>query len=523
MDLKEEFKELLQRSYTVITNLNKSADMGQKQMLLQENGQHSQVQAKKLIKNLHQLVNALDEHLQTFLNSTVTEKVQMLQNHSGEIIQYADYLSNLCIIAENFLKEKDSKVTSRFGLELKAEFLKSLKECRELKLVDYDTFTSMDLEVDFSELSRICFINIVSKNKYQRKHVLHCLGFGSIKDTFLQWNVSSRSDEKQAGGESACSASLSPFCSPHKNVERDIQICDNTIHPQLHNSCENFAATLEVPAGNMFSKKHHWLLSDTDNVVHSDVKYIEKSLTADCGSKISETTQLASRKDCPVPVYVDNVSCGHGYGTSQLEKNRGPTINITSCPVSCTNTDHMDTCGLENVQVSEVSMSRTHIAKMSEDKEMEEIEYTVKQELSFSDCHGVAGQQEGSSDTTLHRSVREEPEDLKMNACTSKENIAVTYNTDQIPVFETKIGPLVPSKTEDQPFIPSKTEDLETSHCKKYLWDSSTIQPTKMTFDLRTVLHFDKFRAPGKKSVVVIILTGCIREIYAILCHRISV
>lgn len=186
MELKEELRSLLQKGYSAINDLNKTTDMTSKETLLNINGLKSQRQARDLIQELHQIVTAFDIHLQTVLQKTVDEKLKTLKCHSNEIIQCVDYMSNLCLTAENLIKENNLQVFESFGPELKAEFLKNLKECRELKMVDYETFTSIDIEVDLKRIFQLPLVNIVSWNhQCLEKQIVQSLGFGTIETNTL--------------------------------------------------------------------------------------------------------------------------------------------------------------------------------------------------------------------------------------------------------------------------------------------------------------------------------------------------
>ncbi|XP_005094764.1 uncharacterized protein LOC101846341 isoform X2 [Aplysia californica] len=181
MDGDQGLPTLLSQGYAIINDLNKASDMTQKQKVLQRNGLLAKAKAKDLINNLHRMVDAFDTHLQTFIGGIVTDRANVLESHSNEIIQCVDYISKLCIMAEKVLKDQTNVPVTQTALE--SEFLGSLKECDELKYVDYNTFVSIDLEVDLQQFFEATLVKIVSKNSRNfEKHILHSLGFGDLSE-----------------------------------------------------------------------------------------------------------------------------------------------------------------------------------------------------------------------------------------------------------------------------------------------------------------------------------------------------
>ena len=169
---------LLAQGYNVLNDLNKAADVAVKQKVLMRNGQLAQAKAKDLITNLHRMVDAFDGLLQTFITGVVKDRNDVLVSHSKEIIENVEYITDLCTMSERLLSEKSDRHTL---VEIQAQFMQILQECDDLKYVDYDTFTSVDLEVDLQDLFKAPLAKIISRNsKHLERHTLHSLGFGDL-------------------------------------------------------------------------------------------------------------------------------------------------------------------------------------------------------------------------------------------------------------------------------------------------------------------------------------------------------
>ncbi|BFY98623.1 hypothetical protein BsWGS_01663 [Bradybaena similaris] len=436
MDLKEELRSLLQKGYSAINDLNKTTDMTPKETLLNINGLKSQRQARDLIQELHQIVTAFDIHLQTVLQKTVDEKMKTLKCHSNEIIQCVDYMSNLCLTAENLIKENNLQVFKSFGPELKAEFLKNLKECRELKMVDYETFTSIDIEVDLTRIFQLPLVNIVSWNhQCFEKQIVQSLGFGSIETNNLPL-----SQRKLAVTHSHSDNANDSRTTSSENLYNKVPCSSKSVIPR-----KDMPVTEFVYAKQAKTKLLH------QEVSHGGINSFSKS----AGGKPSSVSSYP------------NSSAGHAQNPTYKPRHDLPVI---SEPVGIRQ---------ENAPVAQF----IKVEKPDNDDLGKKRKSASKHSLPKRDYPTVAEQNKESFSEAVLASIKIETEDLPPVEPTSTENMVLTSANS--------------SDTTTQPFgfhrkiaadMTAKNKKKGSSDCSMESWNSFRIEPLEMTFDLRTVM-----------------------------------
>lgn len=440
MELKEELRSLLQKGYSAINDLNKTTDMTPKETLLNINGLKSQRQARDLIQELHQIVTAFDIHLQTVLQKTVDEKLKTLKCHSIEIIQCVDYMSNLCLTAENLIKENNLQVFESFGPELKAEFLKNLKECRELKMVDYETFTSIDIEVDLKRIFQLPLVNIVSWNhQCLEKQIVQSLGFGTIETNTLPL-----SQRKLAVTHS------------HDNNSNDNH--RTTISENLYN---------EVPcSGKSVILRNDIPVTEFVSASQAKTKLLHQDVSHGGMKSLSSFSKSAGGKPSFVSSY-PNSSAGHAQNLTYKPRHDPKVIS-------------------ERVGIRRENAPATRSIKVEapdDDDLGKKRKSALKHSLPKSDYSTLAEQNKGGFSEAVLASIKIETEDLPPEEPTSSENRLLTCadspdTTTQSSGFHGKIAASMTTKNTNK----------ESSDCSMESWNSFRIEPLKMTFDLRTVM-----------------------------------
>ncbi|GFO07078.1 tripartite motif-containing protein 3-like [Plakobranchus ocellatus] len=183
MELKKDLQVLLQDSYVVINELHRTADMTvvKKDLLRQSNLAKDRL--KGLGNHFHEIVNSFETRAAAMVDKITTCKMETLDTHSNELMQCLEYLSKMCVIAEDLLKLQDfSSNTQDFAPKLKQELANGLKDCKELQLIDYNMFTSVDLDIDTSWLFQTPLVNIISKSPQNNLESKLCsLGFKQVQ------------------------------------------------------------------------------------------------------------------------------------------------------------------------------------------------------------------------------------------------------------------------------------------------------------------------------------------------------
>jgi len=300
----EELRTLLSQGYEVINDLNNAADVTFKQKALAQNGCLAQDKAKTLTKNLHGMIDSFGNMLEKYITGVVKDRAEVLDSHSSEIIENVEFISDLCINAEKLL-HKNPKPSSL--LEVKAQFVQILKECEDLKYVDYDTFTSVDLEVSLEDLLRPSFVNIISKDaKNKDKHILHKLG---LQDLLSYYQDSLSDNDNNPSVSASHQDEEDPLASA--NVTKCYQNQDKIsktplIEPTIKiEQVDEAFQSMTVTGENTFSKfqtDNNYLNQTQNNNVHSCAVSREKPSRSDCQNwrenrpDLSGVTQSPLRK-----------------------------------------------------------------------------------------------------------------------------------------------------------------------------------------------------------------------------------
>ena len=205
MSIKSELKDLLKDSYTVINELQKVADMGivKKELMKQS---HQTINRLEVLNTyLHRIVDSFDLRARDIVDTVTSCKIKTLDSHSVELLQCLEYLSKMCVITEDLLKlQEDSAEVLGFAPKLKQELSSGLRDCSELSQIDYNMFTSLDLEIDTSWLFKKPFLSIISKSSHNTSK-LCCVGFEDVEGSMKfkgQMPKDAKSFETDSGNES---------------------------------------------------------------------------------------------------------------------------------------------------------------------------------------------------------------------------------------------------------------------------------------------------------------------------------
>ncbi|GFS15472.1 tripartite motif-containing protein 3-like [Elysia marginata] len=183
MSIKSELQVLLKDSYAAINEMQKVTDMTVVKSELMRQSQQTIIKLKKLHTYMHKIVDSFDQRSKDMVDTITSCKLKTLDSHSDELGQCLEYLTKMCVITENLLKSQDdSPDILDFAPKLKEELSSGLKGCKQLNLIDYDMFTSLDLELDTSWLFKTHFLSIISQSSQSGSSKLCSLGFEDVED-----------------------------------------------------------------------------------------------------------------------------------------------------------------------------------------------------------------------------------------------------------------------------------------------------------------------------------------------------
>ncbi|CAG5129267.1 unnamed protein product [Candidula unifasciata] len=451
MDLKEEIRHLLQKGYSAINDLNKTADMTPKQSLLQRNGLNAQRQSQEIIKELHQLVIVFDAHLQDVLQKTIDEKVETLKSHSDEIIQCVEYMSNLCLTAENLIKDSNLQAVNLIGPKVKAEFLKNLEECRELNMVDYETFTSIDVEVNLGRIFQLPLVNIVSWNhQCLEKRIVNSVGFGNIEKNILPPNLSKLIANFSQGVDSEME--LSDQSSMKRQKE---YIKTNELIHQKVNSVNDQTANSQSQCDEVqYSGKHDVQIRNT-----ADKAYPDKP----------KTRLLHQQLPYGKNLFQPDRSSGHVQNSTCNEPRHVAEISV---PVVSSTSNNME------MKRESASVLKSIKVETPDDDSFNKIESVLKLRGNPS----AAEQKKECFSKEVLTSTKIKTESLPPEEHnSSKDKLKPANSPDTITQ-----PPCFHNKTAAAMNIRSEAEENSSGNLRS--WSSFRTEPLKMTFDLRRVM-----------------------------------
>ena len=235
MTLRNELKELLADSYAVVNELQIKADIDNVKKELLKQSHEAIKKLEGLSTYLHEIVNLFDLRAKDMVDTITSSKMQTLDNHSYELLQFLEYLSKMCVITEDLLKLRESSTNVEdFAPKLKDELSNSIRDCKELLLVDYDLFTSLDVNTDTAWLFKTPFVDIISRNSQNEIESKLCsIGFEDSKN-FKEPSSEGKSGEVDSGLDSPKQSDLA-------SMNRTVKFETNSFSQQ------NFLST--IPEG----------------------------------------------------------------------------------------------------------------------------------------------------------------------------------------------------------------------------------------------------------------------------------
>lgn len=183
MNVRSELQTLLKESYNVINDLQRVAVMADVKKELARQSHQTLKKIDGLKGYLYEVVDSFELRAKNMVDTITSCKIKTLETHSDEVLQCLEYLTKMCVITEDLLKlQDDSESVTDFAPKLKQELSNGLKGCKELNLIDYDMFASLDLKFDTLWLFEKPFLTLISKSSQNQSESTLCtLGFENVK------------------------------------------------------------------------------------------------------------------------------------------------------------------------------------------------------------------------------------------------------------------------------------------------------------------------------------------------------